>query len=820
MASEANEKKSNMMTLMYSKIVEAIGGLDDSKIFTMLMPGQGLNPKKYAYDVSKHTSVLTRPYTVAEAEFRLSDNLFNPAPITSSSNGTKLSTVYELLINNYAPNVEAIAPFIRDRAGLSKFLRAPSEEKDENGNPISRMELAKKLTLEYLEKKAEWKTEQNTKYDEYKAKDDLEGYSRWMTNIGSVRQEEINSYYNDMVVRGKVHEIMTILGYLNASSQAEDLEKTKQRMRHSKRLSLDESMSVYPVHFVPNNWFKALEPNLNPEDLTNSQDALRMQLLQKRKELSACNARLRELDTLSVSDEELAQIEEDEKEAKKEIAQAESELVSKYGGALVQAVKSYLSFTRDGGILSQLGSIKPLNKLKDKIGLAVTPSVLKDVGLIDDDTPWEAAEVRAITDSMLDTYNAHKKVLEKAEQYTNIKRQRVSAESKNWKLEKLQKEARIGELKFEIEYLEKLSTGAYANKTKLEQLETEIKGKTKEPIITDLTDKLGVTDEYVREFAESDTTVKPLNNKDRLASDLAISDLSVDDLKKLVTFKIKDLKANGQGGNLPLSDDDAEAAGLFQEIVITSEEAQQASTAKSQSSASSSSWNVSGWFFNAGGSRSSASAASSSEASMMSKKVTIGFRVAQVSFDRGGWFNPQMFKMSKAFYKLDKNIVAISGTPKKKIIDEQQSVPDSDLLPAFPTSMIVAKDIVIKVDCNESESSTMKSSLERSSSFAASCFGFSYNNSSSNKSMAESAFSSSSGKGLTIRIPGPQVLGYYQQLVGKDESEEYESMFDEETGATEIGKALTEYEKIEFGQEEDSKADVQSSETKKSSDGQ
>ncbi len=106
------DRQQGIMQLIYNKINDTIGA--GSQLFCMQFPAQPLNYRMYQYDTSDRNSVMTKPYTVQEAEFRLSEELFDISPITAGSNGEKLSVVYDTLINNLIPRLEHLAPFIKD----------------------------------------------------------------------------------------------------------------------------------------------------------------------------------------------------------------------------------------------------------------------------------------------------------------------------------------------------------------------------------------------------------------------------------------------------------------------------------------------------------------------------------------------------------------------------------------------------------------------------------------------------------------------------------------------------------------------------------
>lgn len=176
----------------------------------------------------------------------------------------------------------------------------------------------------------------------------------------------------------------------------------------------------------------------------------------------------------------------------------------------------------------------------------------------------------------------------------------------------------------------------------------------------------------------------------------------------------------------------------------------------------------------------------------MSKSFDIGFRVAKVTFDRGGWFNPHLFKMSHAFYRLADlkagaglTIKDIQGSDsdglKKKLVYAGQATEEdtSDdkyyMLPAYPVAMVIAKDITIKVSMTEDDSKASKTMMEKSSSSGGGFFGFSCSNSSASGKKNETAFHGHQDGHFYIRIPGPQVIGHFLQLTPLDNTELYDN---------------------------------------------
>lgn len=783
------DRQEGIMQLIYNKINDMIGA--GNQLFCMQFPAQPLNYRQYQYDTSDRNSVLAKPYSVQEAEFRLSDQLFDVSPITAASNGEKLSIVYHTLVNNYIPQLNHLAPFIKDRAGLGRFLLDDSGEKDEKGKPLSRIELSKNLYKIYLEEKNKWEEEKSAKFKSFKDRNDLDGYAKWQSSYGMVRQEQLNNLYNDAVVRGHLHEVLTLLGYLNASSIAEELELGKQKMRNSARSSLDESMTVYPVQFQPNNWFKALSPNLDPQDLTMAQESIRDQYIVKQRELSRAKAELKQMELLSFDPNEITKIENDIATQKKNLNKAESELITKYGDSVVGFAKVYFKATGATTVIDLVTA--------------------QNLGALDISKTYIDALTGAVQ-GIAATNEQQQKLNDAISNLTELKSRKAQLESRDWKFNKASLEHRIEELQTEVNYIADLIAEVHKAKNNSPKrifvekkafdsgtITAEIAfseqitggtftleiGSTKIDSLPGKVDTKSANDFQTQVAAKfKDSTVTAENSKFVLKipsqTDLDIL-LVQDDLEP----KLSEPKTL----STPQTETDAEINGMFTDILIKITDSTDNSQTSLDSSANSSRWNVSGWFTSAGGQSSSSSGKSAQETEFFKQEMEIGFRVAKVSFDRGGWFNPQIFKMSHAFSRLADMLVSpglsVADIPGKnqQQLKELTEYTGADgkkqkyILPAFPVAMVIAKDITIKVKIDANNSKSAKSVVENASANGSGFLCFSASSSSSSKSSSESTFHGSHGGFYYIRIPGPQVIGYFLQFVPQDNSLKYEPTY-------------------------------------------
>ena len=639
-----------------------------------------------------------------------------------------------------------------------------------------------------------------------------------------------------------------ILGYLNASSIAEELELGKQKMRNSARLSLDESLTVYPVQFSPNNWFKALSPNLNPEDLTMAKDSIRDIYFDKQKELSRVKADLQKVELMSISPADAAiaadnaQVEVET--AKKKVSEAEKIVIDKYGEGVVGVAKIYFN----------------LHFRRQKIAKAlIDKEKLSDLGVLDPSGDYMKSLTEAV-DGIIATQEAQEKLTTAIESLSSALAIKSEVESKVWELNKETMRQRVSELEMDVKYYGDLLVDVAEVAAKQTRIEITRKSYTNNTLVYRLaipdtvnggsfTMKLGSKAEVKIDIenvkiaeavaavaaSESHAAVDAVDavTPDKVAKaiekvlkaakdgkedykDAKVTSINGSSGYYLVTFTSqteedliineKDLLPPAIAAKEPnilpkqVSPEDAETQGMFTDIVIKISSATDETETSAKNIGSTSKWQVGSWFASASSSKGKTDAILKTRSDFFSNEIEIGFRVAKVSFDRGGWFNPQIFKMSASFTRL----ADISVSPGKTVADIQETHSDpktldnmfkdakghSYVLPAFPVAMAVAKDVTIKVKKTNMSSAAAKSVVEKTSASSGGFLCFSTPSSSSGKNSSESSMHGSHGEYYYIRIPGPQILGYFLQMVSKDYTELYEPI---ENGKTSFMEALELY---------------------------
>ncbi len=730
---DAAQKRDALISLIYNKIDGLLGGGPTGQLFCMEFPARPLNLHEYEYDTDSRNSVVAKPFSVSDTEFRLTDDLFNVSPIVQGPNGKKLSVVFNQLINNYVPKLKELHDFITDKANVRDWLMAPVED-TVDGEPFkgTRMELCKRLYGLYLKAKAEWDAQKSEAYDRHRVNGDLDGFADWLSRTAMVKDQELNNLFNDAVVRGYYHEILTFLGFLNVCSSAEALEATKQNSRNSSRRSLDESMDVLPVQLQPNSWFKAAASNLSPKDLTMAKDIVIAQYQGKLKEMAQLKDYLLQLESFGVTKADVEKATAAVEAGKTAFQKAEAEMVRNYGDSTVGLVKIFLN-AQSGGLLGGLSSVKT-------IAGATDPTATKlGLGQIAQET----------LDGILKSYRDNQQYLQAAQQLSELRTRAADSAAHDYQAEITRTRARIDTLQADLRFLARMAGG--------------------------------VLNQDNQPGANEDLPVLP----------------------------------TGQSAD--------EVDGMFMDVVISSTDEESASSANGNAQSSSSSFKVGFILGSVGHNQSNQSATSSAESIAISDEFTIGFRVAKVGLDRGGWFNPSLFEMSSGFQRIADGMQASprtvgaatetdapltkqavmealsdansAGAKLQKLMTSRGGLPY--MLPAFPVAFVIAKDITIKVKQSNANSQLSNSLSEQSSSTAGGFLCFSASSASSSKSTSESSYHGDHHGYTYIRIPGPQILGWFLQLTPPDNSSRYEALTKElldemRVGITQALKTLAE----------------------------
>ena len=348
-----------VMDQVFAQIKQIIGASTQQR-FVMEAPGRILDEETYAFDASSIYSSMEKPQPVIEAEFRLSDDLYDVASLIGGPNGKKLSLQYLDALNSLLPDLGAATDVESDREQLRVWLLgavSSSVDKtdlqlDANHRPEftvtteqftgNRMGFFQTLSQIYLGLKAQWETAKTELLETAMAGDKgkltLDDYSRWLANTAPVVEAELAALFADLVVRGYYHEVRTYLGLMDVASPGEALEDAKARMRDSSMSSLDETETIYPVVMQPVDWFKGLSTDYRPVDLLLDPQFLGSSLVTLEDQLDQLLLQRQQLAAAAPGDPTALQQQVDA--AQTALDTAQSNQVENFGNAAVAAFKA------------------------------------------------------------------------------------------------------------------------------------------------------------------------------------------------------------------------------------------------------------------------------------------------------------------------------------------------------------------------------------------------------------------------------------------------------------------------------------------------
>eukprot|EP00727_Mastigamoeba_balamuthi_P001633 m51a1_g11467 hypothetical protein (706) ;mRNA; f:6268-8619 len=698
----------------------------------MEFPGRVLDQNQYLYNTSTVYSTEIKPPTVAEAEFRLTDGLLDVAQIVNGPSGRSFVTSYTRAINSLMPKWdESKLKFRKNQEKIRKWLltkvnipvelaqqalsdQNPSCEtlfgedhfkgsfflKDEatlaKGSAVgSLLELHRMLMANYEKARIMWdicrlkvlqRVEAGNTTDE--ERDDA---LRRLSVLGLTAQERIDNYWTDVVVRGYHHYVKEALSYLDIETDAELIEKSKQKMRQSEALSIDQSTSIWPVKLEPANWADHLTTRFTPEDLLLNWEQLgdRAGFLQAR--LNSLGLQKALATTVQRGD-----VDEARKRVvftKQALDAAHLNMTRLYGRAAGEAAKIYLEHKYGVGVPA-----------KNPVGNAEIKEAVEAIGKKDGSGPMLKPE--------------------------------------------------------EVTELVQLYNSAVGYQVAFNRAAEDL-----------------AESEAALAVAESTT------HKESLAAiDAEIGSVG-EELQKVRTLLETTRARHSAGGSLsgnetgPVEMPSMPSAGPWTQVVLTFEKDSTSSNTSLDSSTVSTGFNYNTLFRHVSASYTSSQSASKISTDMSRYRVEIAFEATKVDINRGGWFMPEVFLATESMIKVNTRGLSISGPnplDAKTLFTDPELVKtlpkwrSSYLFPMYPISFLVARDVSIKIVAEESFSSDFKQYIYKGMSASSSflCFSARVGMSKLNTNTAYAA--GFNGNTLRIKIPGAQILGWFQEMVPED----------------------------------------------------
>lgn len=219
----------------------------------------------------------------------------------------------------------------------------------------------------------------------------------------------------------------------------------------------------------------------------------------------------------------------------------------------------------------------------------------------------------------------------------------------------------------------------------------------------------------------------------------------------------------------------------YSQIIIETSKVDNNSESSLSTSVKHKSWTTGFLFWSHHHEETSVSAHSDKTMNSMEKDIEIGFLATKVTFDRSGWFNPQFFSLTRNMYNITDPQVKISQGPPQSLSSQDLNTYNQEnpgFFPAFPVSFIIAKDITFKFSYTQSNMESWKNFFKKTNGSSTSILLFSLAGGGGTGSQNQSYYYSFEGDKVVLKIPGPQIIGWFLEFLPKDDSSEYTSMPD------------------------------------------
>lgn len=784
----ATGKFPDLKRVLWNKLNDLFGPSDGASSFLSLQfPTRFLAKDELAFTNSGVYSNFAKPVAVNEAEFRLTDQLYDAAKIVNGPNGRSLSVVYEMALNNLVPKYDSSQDVVRQaQQKMRSWLLSDTSEKNayykndarvyhgkdvvvsgpvaenwiiKDGSRVgarmmSRMEVGEALLLDYLQTAESWRrtrTDSLTKAmqaPESERMESMEAATRRIVNEGAIQNAIIASKWSDAVVRGDYHGVRDCVAHLDIKSIGESLQDAKDSLRESTLGSLYGASRVLPVIMQPYDWASALDTSFSPLDLHSDPAMIEVNRKAKLQQLDSLRDQLGSLARHVAQDESTLRAQLDA--ASDALSSAQAELAGKYRSSAVTLVKTYVDInaTIATRLVREPKSGAGASSAADALGGVIfktetelTAEQKSDmVARVQELDP--SAVVADLADALGKVDDAQRAVMREAAKYSQRQTDWILAKSTttaeqtqnvNRQIATVMAELREVELKLDI------ARAAQVQQTRL---------------VNSVSGSKDVAESNLRALATGD-------------SQDAVQLPSLSDYRKAAPITTT-------GG----------AGSRWVTVVIDSEDKADFTGDLHTSDASSTDWAVPLWIASGGRKSSSASGQHIVTSGSSRFSVKIQMNVTLVTVDRSSWFQPQFFDLSKNFMR-NNDQFKWSSWPQEYNKETPRAVKEgihkgatfSGPLPCFPTGYLLCKDVVIELSgYSISNVAAHKAVVEQTTSSGGFLF-FSCTHTSQNTSDGSSASVQIAKDGIIVRIPGPQILGYIQQLLPPDETIAYDNNF-------------------------------------------
>jgi hypothetical protein len=699
--------------LLYNAFADVFGNQNPQQLFSLVWPGTILDYETYKFDAGANEPV---PPLVEIAQSVLFDTFYPIAPVTQPD-GTRVSDRYRQVISALAakPNERLIDMQREIRQRLDVRTTVTINGVTQNVTVLEKFDILQERWVAAVKAWGAEKARMLQSFRDNGSSDWWERYVAWYELAASGYLADIESTYNRMLADFPINLFEDALAILDTHDAAALLRAKNELREAETRVPSSLGDRFLPAQAIPRNWGNMLKSSSDFRDLLadpfTQQRYLELCVDRLLDEINGWNAIL-----ATIPDTDKDQIAEALNEftsSSKAYYTATSDMINTYGENAVVAAKIYIDYKED-----QKEKDDNLNNLEKKL---------------DDQNPKGKAtnpiDWKKVADDVLD---AQKKL--------NGSTNSMVASGQN------------------------LATkaAAYLNSRAGEKLKAMIA-----PALNKLQSQLSLLDTQVRNFATSAFRATKLTNTE-------VPQGTPEGKKSDPDFaSTADDVFNRRWSNVTIQ-------------FTSSNMAQQSETSTSFSQTN---WQVDFFFGGAGGESQTASQQFASDYMDKDSSIQIGMLATKVVIQRP-WMHPELFNDLKKYFKsIESPITPAQDFTKFQLLPGSLggSAPSSEearkncelvnqaILPGYPVALLLAKDITIKMTMKASQTSAMQQHMERNSSSGGGflCFSVSHNESATDDKQSTSSYAMAGE--FIFRIPAPQIIGVWNQILPRDQAASLDS---------------------------------------------
>jgi hypothetical protein len=714
-APEADQPKTlSPVDQLYVNFTDVFGNDNPRQLFSMVWPGTVLDYG--SYKIPDGTTQGFVPVSIQINQSTLFDQYYPIATITQPD-GTRVSDRYTQALEIYGPKPnEALIDLqqaIRDRLDQKIEMVVDGVVKN-----VTLLEKFSILEDEFVTRKQDWGKMKADKLQSLKDGGDEDWWEQYLTWYGLVAQgyiDGINAAYNRMVADFPLSEFEDALAILDTHDAAALL-RAKQDIRNAQVPAPPEvGASYYPTLAVPHDWGSVLKPSTTFRDLLAAPDAQKRfmdnSIEQLQKQILAWQAVLAQIPDTSKA--EIAAALDGFSTASTEYYGLSNELINTYTDNTVMAVQTFLDLQQG----TDQQKVDGANKMREDLNVQnggsspiITPELFAKI----------AGEIGV----------AQKKLV-----------------------------GQTGSMVESGQNLARKAT-AYLDTKAGEGLKQLI-----QPVISQLQSQLEVVVKQVANFNSAATRAIALNTPPVVLNGADDKDPELTKVAASVADSLSNLR--------------------WSEITLEVSKSSMTTQSQTSTSFSQTNWGVDFFFGSAGGQNQEAAQKFASEYMADTSNIQIGMLATKVLIERP-WMHPEIFSMTKKFFKaLDMDITAprgdsiaskelmpedLGGTVSQQTADDNCINLNKGILPGYPVAVLLAKDITIKIKLSANKTTAMQAHSESNESNGGGFLCFSVSKTQSSSSDSKSASSYAMGGDYVFRIPAPQVIGVWNQILPPDES--------------------------------------------------